>query len=1320
VEIRRSIGMGTSYMVTPSWDALRWRRCLVQLLLGCGVAAQALAVSADTAVRPAEAPHSTVPASMETVRLEETYGRRPLSFEANQGQVNSQVQFLTRGAGYQLFLTPTEAVLALRQEQRASERDARDERDASGKSAKGEISPGQVSGVRSQVSGFADQVSGDRFLVSGSDQSPAVKTQTPRPDTGHPTPDFQPAVLRMKLAGANASPQVLGLEKQEGIVNYFIGNDPAKWRTNIPTYGKVQYKDVYAGVDLVYYGTNQRQMEYDFVVAPGADPKQIALTFEGADGIELDAQGDLTLTLPSPSKGEGPPKSPRPADGERVGVRGRSSEGEGAVTTEPSVLRLKKPIVYQVIDGQRHELDGRYVLSSKWTVPQMGPRPSRASGVSRLSRLSRSSRPTKVGFAVAAYDPTLPLIIDPVLTYSTYLGGTGNDQGNAIAVDGSGNAYVTGETNSTNFPINFPGGPSIPIIQASNGGGGDAFVTKFGPTGAQIYSTYLGGGSDDQGRGIAVDGAGQAYVTGSTGSVNFPIRAAPGTPAPFDSASNGGTDAFVSKLSADGLTLVFSTYLGGVNTDVGTGIAVESVSPPRVFVAGWSHSVTIDGVSPIIRLNPASAGRDAFATRLSADGTAVQQFFFIGGGANDQATAIAVDASANMYVTGDTNSSDFPTTAPLGAQPFQAQYSGPFNFSFPLNTFGGDAFVVKLSAAGDFVYGSFLGGDFFEFGQGIAVDSAGQAILMGETASPNFPTVTPLQAQRRGASDLFVTKVNASGTALLFSTFLGGSSKELSRGIARDASDNIYVLGRTESEDFPVTADAFRRQAFVFIGDIVLAKLSPMGTSVLYGTYFGGSLGGVDDVFGLAVDAAGTVYLTGKTGTTDFPVAHPFQASLSGSTDAFVAKVGAACGPGSVDLRVTQADDPDPLPSLPGVTQELVYTITVANLGPATATGVRLYDLLSEDVILISVTPAQGSCAQNAGFITCALGGIAAGSEATVTLTVGTHAHPILTNWAQAVSAECDPNPTNNATVETTTVSSVTPVFFTLTVTKEGEEVISPAISSVNRPGINCGVDCSEVYPSGSVVRLSYPDQAPGNFLGFFGNRDCRDGILIMTGNRTCLAAFSTGQGSNFSGNFGAGVAVGSSAVLPFFDNMPNPSLSGAVDMTVSTSPPLSIEGTSTFHLAPGQSLRDVAPAVMIRFTPILPGGVNGTLRFSWSGPGATPGFTVPMQFTAVATGTGVAVGVQVTGNGKVTGTGIACGTDQDGAPLGDCGEVSSDPQLTLFASANPGWAFHSWKGCTATAGTQCTATPPHSVKATFRALPVKKTPPPRTPRPQR
>jgi len=656
-----------------------------------------------------------------------SYGKLPLHFEPNHGQTDEQVSFLARGSGYALFLTATESVLVLQRGEK----------------------------VRS----------GDGLS---------------RGNSATPRWSGSPEVLRMRFLGANPHPAIEGREVLPGRSHYFIGNDPKKWLTDVPHYARVDYKDVYPGVSLAYYG-NQSRLEYDFVVGPGGDPRQIRFGFEGADAMHLDAAGNLLLSLP------------------------------GGDVVE------RAPFVYQEVNGVRKPVDGRFVLKGRG----------------------------EVGFEVGAYETDRPLVLDPSLVYSTYLGGSGNDQGLGIAVDASGNAYVTGLTGSLNFPTANP-------LQAGNGGGYDAFVAKLNAAGsALVYSTYLGGSDYDQAFGIAVDASGNAYVTGETSSLDFPtanaiqaffrgglsdafvaklnaagsalvystylggnsdlgssvdrgsgiavdalgnayvtgLTTSPSFPTvnPFQAANGGDSDAFVAKLNAAGSALVYSTYLGGAGTDEGLGIAVDAAG--NAYVTGNTVSGNFPTANPFQASN--GGGADAFVTKLNAAGSALVYSTYLGGSFDDRGFGIAVDTSGNAYVTGNTSSINFPT-----ANPFQASNASPC-----IGTMCGlDAFVSKLNAAGSaLVYSTYLGGSSIDGGVSIAVDASGNAYIAGDTASGDFPMIDPLP----GSALNFVAKLNAGGSALAYSTHLGGSGADRCLGIAVDASGNAYVTGWTNSTDFP-------------------------------------------------------------------------------------------------------------------------------------------------------------------------------------------------------------------------------------------------------------------------------------------------------------------------------------------------------------------------------------------------------------------------------------------------------------------------------------------------------------------------------------
>jgi hypothetical protein len=674
----------------------------------------------------------------------------------------------------------------------------------------------------------------------------------------------------MKLVGANPQAKVSGLEELPGKSNYFIGNDPKKWRTNVPNYAKVKYANVYPGVDLVYYG-NQRQLEYDFVVQPGADPRsvQLAITSDGQVGSRQKAVGSATEDPTAESQSAiDNRKSSIPAP---LHV---NAAGDLVVGTDGGEVIFHKPVVYQPATyneprtknqeptaTNKELVDGRYMLNGN-----------------------------RVTFEVANYDKTRPLVIDPTLAYSTYLGGTRLDNGFAIAVDASGNAYVTGETSSSDFPTT-PG-----AFQTTYGGAGNAFITKLNAAGsALVYSTYLGGSGGDGGGGIALDASGNAYVTGTTSSSNFPT-----TPGAFQTSCSSCPfpHAFVSKLSADGSALVYSTYLGGVIFD--SGIALDTSD--NAYVTGTTTSSNFP-TTPGAYQTTLVGTSDAYVSKLNAAGSALLYSTYLGGsvpafsGATTEGRGIAVDASGNAYITGDTECTDFPTTP--GA--FQATFSGAYS----------DAFITKLNAAGsNLVYSTYLGGGSDE-GWAIALDSSENAYVTGRTESSSFPT-TPGAFQTifggGNEADAFVTKLNPIGSRLLYSTYLGGQRGDDGFGVVVDPSGNAYVTGATFSSDFPTTPDAF--QTFLRGGfeNAFFTKLNAAGSALVYSTFLGGSEKKTINVhYGIALDASGNAYLTGSTFSYDFPTTpHAFHRFFhGGGADAFVSKFSFATGGPAVSLSPT-------------------------------------------------------------------------------------------------------------------------------------------------------------------------------------------------------------------------------------------------------------------------------------------------------------------------------------------------------------------------------------------------------------------------------
>jgi hypothetical protein len=447
------------------------------------------------------------------------------------------------------------------------------------------------------------------------------------------------------------------------------------------------------------------------------------------------------------------------------------------------------------------------------------------------------------------------------LGYSTYLGGSASDDAKGIAVDAAGNAYVTGDTESVNFPLQNP-------FHGQLGGSDDAFVTKLNAAGtALVYSTYLGGTSTfvDEGFSIAADGAGNAYVTGLTGSDDFPVG--PG----FQTTYGGQGDAFVSKLSPTGNALAYSSYLGGKFADNALGIAVDKAG--SAYVSGVTASPDFPTASPF--QNSLAGSSDAFVTKVSAAGTTKVYSTYLGGAQSDRGMSIAVDAAGRAYVTGQTGSADYPLL-----NPFQGSYGGGAL----------DAMVTEFSAAGStLVYSTYLGGSGQDQGFGIAVGAAGDANVTGVTLSSNFPT-TPgaFDTTSNGQQDAFVTRLNAAGNTVAFSTYLGGSGLDFGNAIDVNGSGNVYVAGNTKSTNFPTKAPLQGSGGGTF-DDAFMTELIPDGAALVHSTYLGGSF--PDVATAIAVDAAGNAYLAGETSSTNFPTKNPFQSAPGGSNDAFVTRI---------------------------------------------------------------------------------------------------------------------------------------------------------------------------------------------------------------------------------------------------------------------------------------------------------------------------------------------------------------------------------------------------------------------------------------------
>ncbi|HEY5838117.1 MAG TPA: SBBP repeat-containing protein [Pyrinomonadaceae bacterium] len=921
-----------------------------------------------------------------TTAIADAYGRLELSFIPNKGQTHGRVKFLSHGPGYELFLTKTETVLTLHR---------------------------------------------------------------PRASTAE---NLQSSLLSLRLVDANKNANLEGGDKQPGKVNYFIGKHRQDWRVNIPTYRKVIQRSVYPGIDLVYYG-NQRQLEYDFVVAPGADPARIRFQLEGAEQTNLDDNGDLRLTL---------------------------AHGE---------VRLRRPVIYQLTNqGGREEVDGSYLITDKG-----------------------------IAFKVGSFDRSKPLIIDPLLIYSTFLGGSGTEQGLGVAVDSHGSAYITGSSTSTDFPLAAP-------LQGTKDSVEDAFVLKLNPAGTGlVYSTYFGGNGSDVANAIAVDSQGNAYIAGLTGSGSFPTTAGA-----FQTSKSGSIDAFAAKLNPSGSALVYSTYLGGDNNEIASGVAVDASG--RAYVVGRTDSTQLNffpvqrNGSPVYKSTDGAANWSASDAQLTASavnafaldptnsntlyaGTNTGVFKSINAGANWNLTGtarpstapvftntVAVDPSntsivyagmqgggvfkstngGSLYdqknsglgssvvnvlaidpvnpttlyagtsigiykstngadswveikngITGTsprvneiaidpinpstiyigTNRGMFKTTnggalwaainnGPLsnpipeilalvidplapstlyaagrfgsqvlfkstdggatwtgssngliysaGGQSIVPQINmlainsvstgtlyaaasgggiykstdGGANWSqansdviksqtlavavdrvnpaivYAGTTIGADAFIARLNGAGSAAeYIMNFGGNQHDEARGVALDASNNAYIIGTTNSQNFPVQNAFQSAFGGLSDAFVSKINAAGTGFIYSTFLGGSNSDLGRAIAVRA-DRPYVVGQTLSTNFPLV-NPIKSSLDQFDGDAFITGFNAAGNALEFSTYFGGGEG-FDDALGIALDNGGAIYVTGSTSSPLFPVLNAAQPARAGSVDAFVTKLNPA------------------------------------------------------------------------------------------------------------------------------------------------------------------------------------------------------------------------------------------------------------------------------------------------------------------------------------------------------------------------------------------------------------------------------------------
>lgn len=838
----------------------------------------------------------------------------PLFFEPNQGQTAPQVKFLARGSGYGLFLTSDEAVLELH-------------RPVSLQHLKGNAKPAANS------------------------------------------------VIRMRLDGANSGARVAGVSRLAGKSNYFIGNDPSKWRQNIPQFGRVEYQAIYQGVDLVYYG-NEGQLEYDFRVAPGADPKQIALKFDGAK-TRIDG-GDLILS------------------------------------TASGDVRFHAPRVYQPAVTESGQVQ--------------------ANGGKTIAGSFRQLADNKIGFAIGDYDHSRELVIDPVLSYSTYIGGSGTEGLVQVAVDSGGLIYLAGSTTSSDFPLSTTDYPNNPPYQSTLNGTQNIFIAVINPTlqpptytNAQqlVYATYLGGSGVDSLAGVQVDSAFSIYVAGSTTSPNFPTSTNAFQPGP-----ETGTHGFLSKLSFTGVSpnlvygLTYSTYLSGNGVDNVTGLAIDASCNRQscnAYVTG--NTTSTNPVSDGFPANPngyqlqsnSPGFAQFFASKINTTGSGYASMLYstyLGGGNPVGAIAvgggIAVDPiapSTNMYITGTTNmlsetGANGEVAFPLvNAQQSCLNESSVTTSPCPATGTNTDGIVAKINpnyqGQQSLIYSTYIGGSGNDTGNAIAVDTSSNVYVTGSTASGATGdwaclecTVTGFQSTYGGGGDAYIAEIgnlNGSIYPLIYFTYLGGSGPDVGNSIQVDALQAAHVAGNTSSQNLPVTTDAFQAapggggDAFVALINTTMSGPAPGD----YVSYLGGSQ--LDQGTGIALDIFNATYVAGSTVSPNFPVAgNPFQGTLnSGSQDAFVSKVGAA----STLTLSNSANSPSPSPVPAGT--PVAFTFNIVNNGPDNASNVNFYATINPTSGLAQIPTAQvtagsGSCtALQGSTINCFIPTLAACSQPT-------------------------------------------------------------------------------------------------------------------------------------------------------------------------------------------------------------------------------------------------------------------------------------------------------------------------------------------------
>lgn len=919
-------------------------------------------------------------------------GNLPLAFQPNQGQTDAQVKYMAHWHGSDLFLTSNQAVFTL-----------------------------PMASENSPMLNLARQ----KQMSPAAKLSPAQTANAS--DSG--------SVIRMTMLGANPQPVISAEDQEPGKFNYFIGRDPKNWHTNIPLYARVHYRDVYPGIDVIYHG--DRQVEFDVVVKAGANPNQMELGFEGAQRMSTDASGDLVLT---------------------------SEAGE---------LRLVRPVAYQEKNGVRQVVDARFVVKQD----------------------------NQVAFALGAYDRSRELVIDPPISvaYATYLGGSGEEAATGINVDPAGNAYVTGGTNSKTFP-----GCTGPCSGKLNGKL-HAYITQITAAGTLGYTTIVGGSANDYNQAIAIDSS-SLYITGATSSTDFPV-----TPGAAQTTYGGGTtDGFVVKLPLDGSSITWATYVGGSGADVAFGISIDTSE--NVFVAGETHSADLSVANALPQGSTYNGAGDAFVAEVKSDSSAFLILSYIGGSGLDLATGISWNAATgHVYVGGSTQSTNLPTTASA----FQKTCGTDANCNTGKNGPQDDAFVAAFDPTNtsQYIFLTYLGGELSDDSTALTTDAPGNVYVTGKTESTLFPVQYPLpgQGSRLGVENAFISVLTPDGTAMVYSTYLGGQGFDKGLGIVVDNNNNAYVTGSTTSSNangqlgFPTqdptqpnfgggNAGQFDSDAFV---TEVNWNSGSSTLSLVFSTFLGGS--GDEDILGgfASIDSNENIYVIGDTNSLDFPVQAPLSGTvIDGALNGGVSKQ-PVCTVKNRDQQDIQVVCPDSFVAMFGSNTEGIK-VTFTGTGSGTVTS----------------NPPGLNCTGNP----CG-GSYPTGTMVTLTATAA--ANSALGGWS---GDGC--SGTGTCTVTLNSNQFVT-VKFDAVAAKVSVTVVGSGTVTSSPSGISCPGTCSASFPLNSKVTLSASATSGDTFTGWSGSG--------CSGTGRCSVTVSSNQAvtATFQGFSISATALSPSSVAP-------------------------------------------------------------------------------------------------------------------------------------------------------------------------------------------